>query len=74
LIIATIIAPHAALFTPIATPVNLMVGTGAPDVRFEVGYGSFTSFRARDVDFRFTLNTGHFSASQRTVETGQLRS
>jgi hypothetical protein len=33
--------------------------------------GSITSFRAGDVDFRFTLDTGRFSASQRTVETGQ---
>jgi hypothetical protein len=30
----------------------------------------FASFRARDVDFRFTLNTGRFSASQRMVKTG----
>jgi hypothetical protein len=37
----------------------------------EVSSGSITSFRASDVDFRFTLNTGRFSASQRTVETGQ---
>jgi hypothetical protein len=29
-----------------------------------------TSFRAGDVDFGFTLDTGRFSASQRTVETG----
>jgi hypothetical protein len=34
-------------------------------------FGSITSFRERDVDFRFTLDTGRFSASQRTVETGQ---
>jgi hypothetical protein len=33
--------------------------------------GSITSFRAGNVDFRFTLDTGRFSASQRTVETGQ---
>jgi hypothetical protein len=30
-----------------------------------------TSFRAGDVDFRFTPNIGRFSASQRTVEMGQ---
>jgi len=41
------------------------------DNRSEVSFGSITSFRARDIDFRFTLNTGRFSASQRTVETGQ---
>jgi hypothetical protein len=36
--------------------------------------GSITSFRTRDVDFRFfTLDTGRFSASQRTVETGHER-
>ena len=33
--------------------------------------GSITSFRADDVDIRFTLATGHFSAPPRTVETGQ---
>jgi hypothetical protein len=35
--------------------------------------GSITSFRAGNVDFRFTLSTGRFSASQRTVETGHKR-
>jgi hypothetical protein len=29
-----------------------------------------TSFHAGDVDFRFTLDTGRFSASRRTVEKG----
>jgi len=33
--------------------------------------GSITSFRTRDFDFRFTLDTGRLWASQRTVETGQ---
>jgi hypothetical protein len=37
------------------------------------GLGSITSFRAGDLDFRFTLDTGRFSASQRTVETGHYR-
>jgi len=35
--------------------------------------GSFTSFRAREADFRFALDFGRFSASQRTVETGHNR-
>jgi hypothetical protein len=38
--------------------------------KVEVGFWSITSFRAGNVDFRFTLDTGRFSASQRTVETG----
>jgi hypothetical protein len=38
-----------------------------------VAYGSITSFRACDVDLRFTLDTGRIAASQRTVETGQFR-
>jgi hypothetical protein len=33
--------------------------------------GSITSFRARDGRFCFALYTGRFSASQRTVESGQ---
>jgi hypothetical protein len=36
-------------------------------------FGSITSFRAGAVDFRFTLDTGRFSASQQTVETGHNR-
>ena len=47
---------------------------GAPGGEIPPGDSTFTSVRARDVDFRFTLNTGRFSASQRTVETGQKRS
>jgi hypothetical protein len=43
------------------------LGSSGPHGRF----GSITSFRVGDVDFRFTLDTGRFSASQRTVETGQ---
>jgi hypothetical protein len=35
-------------------------------------YGSITSFRAGDVDFRFTLDTGRLSALQRTVEEGRF--
>jgi hypothetical protein len=42
-------------------------------MRANVRSGSITSFRAGDVDFRFTLDTGRLSASQRTVETGQQR-
>ena len=37
----------------------------------DVRFGSITSFRAGYIDFRFTLDTGRSSASQRTVETGQ---
>jgi hypothetical protein len=35
---------------------------------------SITSFRAGDVDFRFSLDTGRIAASRRTVETGHKRS
>jgi hypothetical protein len=51
----------------------LLAGLSPAGMAASLAARSKASFRVRDVDFRFTSNTGHFSASQRTVETGQQR-
>jgi hypothetical protein len=41
---------------------------------FGVAFGSFTSFRTRDANFRFIPNFGRIAASQRTDARGQDQS